>query len=253
MLSIDLNCDMGESFGIYKVGDDEKVLDYISSANIACGFHAGDPSVMNKTVSLALSKGVAVGAHIGFMDLVGFGRRNMNISPKEAFEITIYQIGALYGFIKAEGGNLSHVKPHGALYNLAAKDKNLALAIAEAVYKIDNELILYGLSGSELIKAGEEVGLRVANEVFADRTYSDDGCLTPRTHKDALIKEGTIAVQQVIKMIKEGIVISTNGNQVNIKAETLCIHGDGSHALEFVKKVRKEIELNGIEVSAMRT
>ncbi|MFU0825023.1 5-oxoprolinase subunit PxpA [Clostridium sp.] len=251
MFHVDLNCDMGESFGAYNIGNDEAILDFITSANIACGFHAGDPSIMNKTVKLALEKNVAIGAHVGFQDLVGFGRRNMDISPREAYDITVYQIGALYGFVKAEGGKMSHVKPHGALYNMAAKDSKLAEAIAEAVYKIDPELILFGLSGSKLIKAGEKIGLKVANEVFADRTYTDEGALTPRKEKNALIKNKNEAINQVIRMVKEGKVVSTAGKEISIQADTICIHGDGKNALEFAKKIRESLENSDVQVKSI--
>ncbi|WP_338472209.1 5-oxoprolinase subunit PxpA [Niallia sp. XMNu-256] len=235
MYKIDLNCDMGESFGTYQLGNDEEILNFITSANIACGFHAGDPTTMRKTVRMALEKNVAIGAHPGLPDLAGFGRRNMQITPDEAYDLVLYQIGALSGFVKADGGKLQHVKPHGALYNMAAKDYQLSLSIAKAVYHIDPELILFGLAGSELIKAGEEVGLRCANEVFADRTYQKDGTLTPRTNSNALINKLEEAVHQVITMIKEGKVYSQQGIDIPINADTICIHGDGQHALEFAK------------------
>lgn len=179
MYRIDLNCDLGESYGAYKLGVDEEMLGRITSANVACGFHAGDPGVMRRTVQMALKHGVAVGAHPGLPDLIGFGRRNMDISPREAYDMVVYQIGALAAFVQSEGGRMQHVKPHGALYNMAAKSKELSEAIAEAVYKVDPELILFGLSGSELVRAGERIGLKTANEVFSDRTYQQDGSLTP--------------------------------------------------------------------------
>lgn len=237
---------MGESFGAYKIGADEDILNYITSANIACGFHAGDPATMRKTVRLALDKGVGIGVHPGFQDLVGFGRREMKISPQEAYDITVYQIGSLYGFVKAEGGKLQHVKPHGALYNMAAKDIALSEAIAEAVYKIDPELILYGLAGSRLIDAGKNIGLRTAHEVFSDRTYQQDGSLTPRTNPHALITDPLEAVNQVITMIKKGKVHSLQGTDVSIQADTICIHGDGNGALEFAKKLSAALIEAGI-------
>ncbi len=183
MNKIDLNCDMGESFGAYQMGRDKEILDYVTSANIACGFHAGDPATMRRTVRLALGKNVGIGAHPGLPDLVGFGRRPMEISPQEAYDLVVYQIGALYGFVKAEGGQLQHVKPHGALFNMAVKDADLSEAIAEAVYKVDPELILFGLPGSELVNAGKKASLRTASEVFSDRTYQEDGSLTSRRHE----------------------------------------------------------------------
>ena len=250
MHTVDLNCDLGESFGAYRIGNDEEILHYVTSVNVACGFHAGDPSVMRKTVQLALEKGVKIGAHPGLQDLMGFGRRNINISPQEAYDIVLYQIGALNGFLQAEGGRMQHVKPHGALYNMAAKNKELALAIAEAVYKINSDLILFGLSGSELIRAGQSIGLKTASEVFADRTYQDDGSLTSRLEKDALIESDEAAVAQVITMVKEGKVLSQQGTDVAIKADTICIHGDGAHALSFASHVKKSLQLSEITVSS---
>lgn len=250
MHTVDLNCDLGESFGAYRIGNDEEILHYVTSVNVACGFHAGDPSVMRKTVQLALEKGVKIGAHPGLQDLIGFGRRNINISPQEAYDIVLYQIGALNGFLQAEGGRMQHVKPHGALYNMAAKNKELALAIAEAVYKINSDLILFGLSGSELISAGQSIGLKTASEVFADRTYQDDGSLTSRLEKDALIESDEAAVAQVITMVKEGKVLSQQGTDVAIKADTICIHGDGAHALSFASHVKKSLQLSEITVSS---
>ncbi|MCF6136360.1 LamB/YcsF family protein [Pseudalkalibacillus berkeleyi] len=254
MKTIDLNCDLGESFGTYQKGRDEEILDYVTSANIACGFHAGDPSVMRKTVKLALEKGVGIGAHPGLPDLIGFGRRPMQISPDEAYDMVIYQVGALYGFIKSEGGAMQHVKPHGALYNMAAKDEVIAKAIAEAVYKVNPELILFGLSGSQLVKAGRQTGLKTANEVFSDRTYQQDGSLTPRTEENALIVEEEQSVSQVVRMAKEGKVNCLQGMDIPIEADTICIHGDGAHALEFAQTIRaglteSEITIERIEKS----
>ncbi|MGG4407917.1 5-oxoprolinase subunit PxpA [Niallia taxi] len=253
MYKIDLNCDLGESFGAYSLGMDEDILRFVTSANIACGFHAGDPSVMQKTVKLALKNNVQIGAHPGLPDLVGFGRRNMNITPQEAHDMVIYQIGALAGFVKAEGTRMQHVKPHGALYNMAAKDSKLAIAIAEAVYKVDSELILFGLAGSELVRAGEKIGLQTANEVFSDRTYQADGTLTPRTEPDALIHDKKQAVGQVVRMIKEGQVLSRQHVDVPVKADTVCIHGDGAAALAFAQQIKETLELSGIEIAAFRS
>lgn len=248
MYNIDLNCDMGESYGAYKLGSDKEILKFVTSANIACGFHAGDPSTMYKTVQLALENKVAIGAHPGLPDLVGFGRRNMDISPQEAYDMVVYQIGALNGFVKAEGGKMQHVKPHGALYNMAAKNRPLAEAIAKAVHKVDSELILFGLAGSELIKAGNEIGLRTANEVFSDRTYQKDGSLTPRRESNAVITDDNEAISQVIRMIKEGKVLSQQGVDIPIKADTVCIHGDGTHALTFARKIKELIEFSGVNL-----
>lgn len=253
MYRVDLNCDMGESFGAYRMGTDAEILEFVTSANIACGFHAGDPATMRKTVKLALEKGVGIGAHPGLPDLVGFGRRSMDISPQEAFDMTVYQIGALYGFVKAEGGTLRHVKPHGALYNMAAKSRELSEAIAEAVYKVDPELVLFGLSGSELVKAGDKIGLRTANEVFADRTYQADGMLTSRRQPDALITDHGQAVRQVVRMIKEEKVLSQQGTDAFIKADTVCIHGDGAHALAFARQINETLIQSGVAVQAVTT
>lgn len=250
MFRVDLNCDLGESYGAYKLGVDEEILPYVTSVNIACGFHAGDPGIMHKTVDLAMKNKVAIGAHPGLPDLIGFGRRNMAISPQEAYDMAVYQIGALAGFVKAQGGRMQHVKPHGALYNMAAKSKDLARAIAEAVYKIDPELILFGLSGSELVCAGESMGLRTAHEVFADRTYQEDGSLTPRSHPDALIAGHEQAVVQVIRMVQEGRVTSQQATEVAIQADTVCIHGDGAAALAFARHIREVLERSGIVVQS---
>ncbi|WP_299824707.1 5-oxoprolinase subunit PxpA [uncultured Pontibacter sp.] len=249
-LTVDLNCDMGESFGAFTIGNDEAILPYVTSANIACGYHAGDPLVMRRTVQLALKHQVAIGAHPGLPDLVGFGRREMAVSPAEVYAMTAYQIGAMQAMAKAEGAKLHHVKPHGALYNMAAVNPALAQAIAEAMYKICPEAILYGLAGSALIKSGNEIGLVTASEVFADRTYQQDGTLTPRNHADALISQSEKAVQQVLRMIKHGKVISQQGTEVSIQAETICIHGDGPHALDFARYINKALTREGIQLKA---
>lgn len=249
MHKVDLNCDLGESFGAYKIGSDEEILKYVTSANIACGFHAGDPNVMHKTVKLALSNNVAIGTHPGIQDLIGFGRRNMQISPEEAYNMVIYQIGALYGFIKSEGGKMQHVKPHGALYNMAARDSELARAIAEAVYKVEPELTLFGLAGSQLIIQGEKIGIKTASEVFADRTYQIDGALTPRSHPDAMVTDTDKAVIRVERMIKEGLVMCQQDEDIKIKADTVCVHGDGERALAFTRKIKEHLEKSDILIS----
>jgi len=249
MHKVDLNCDMGESFGAYKLGRDEEILDYVTSANIACGFHAGDPATIRRTVQMAMEKNVGIGVHPGLQDLVGFGRRNMQISPQESYDLVVYQIGAIYAFAKSEGGKIQHVKPHGALYNMAAKSPSLSEAIAEAVYKVDPELILFGLAGGELVKAGQKIGLHTANEVFADRTYQQDGSLTPRTQPHALITNKETSIQQVIRMVKEGKVESLQGIDVPIQADTICIHGDGENALEFAKYITTSLKQAGIQIT----
>ncbi len=249
--TIDLNCDMGESFGAWAMGQDEALLDLVTSANIACGFHAGDPATMLRTVQLAATKGVAVGAHPSLPDLQGFGRRTMGISPEEARGLTLYQVGALAAFAKAAGTRLRHVKPHGALYNMAARDRALADAIAGAVRDLDPSLILVGLSGSELIKAGQDLGLRCASEVFADRGYEMDGSLSPRGQPGAMITDEDQAVARVLRMVLEGRAGSRTGVDLVIQAETVCIHGDQPKALAFAKRLRRALEEVGVEVRAL--
>lgn len=250
-LKIDLNCDLGESFGPWNMGNDEDILPLITSANIACGFHAGDPQTMLKTVELALENGVAVGAHPGYLDLQGFGRRNIAMTSREVYGLVVYQVGALQGFLKALGGTLHHVKPHGALYNMAATDATLSQAIAHAVADVSQgEAILYGLSGSELVKAGRELGIPVMNEVFSDRTYQEDRTLTSRREANALITDPKESIAQVLQMIEQGTVTTTSGKAVALEADTVCIHGDGITALEFAKEIRNTLMSRGIILSA---
>jgi len=241
---------MGEAFGSYAMPNDELLLDYVTSANIACGFHAGDPQVMQQTVALAIKKEVAIGAHPGLPDLQGFGRREIKISPNEAYQLTLYQTGALYAFVKAAGGRLNHVKPHGALYNMAAKDAALAQAIVQAVVDFDPTLILYGLAGSQMIAAAEKAGLTTASEVFADRTYQDDGSLTPRTQSNALITDEQQSIEQVLLMVKRQLVLSTDAMLITLKADTLCLHGDGAHAVEFAQTISQKLKAEGITIKA---
>ncbi len=249
-MTIDLNCDMGESFGPWLMGNDAALMQYITSANIACGFHAGDPVIMRETVRLALKHHVAIGAHPGFPDLQGFGRREMRMSPEEVFAMTLYQIGALQTIARAEGGVLHHVKPHGALYNMAAKDRKLADAIARATQQAGADLVLYGLSGSALIEAGKAIGLRTASEVFADRTYQGDGSLTPRSQPNALVGNTAQAVAQALQMVQWQNVESLNGKTVGLISETICLHGDGAHALEFAAAIFSAFKEKGIEMKA---
>ncbi|MCM3765932.1 LamB/YcsF family protein [Neobacillus niacini] len=248
MKAIDINADLGESFGAFKVGNDQEILQYISSANIACGFHAGDHNVMFETVRLAQKYGVRIGAHPGLPDLAGFGRREMQLSAQEIYHLIVYQIGALTAVCKACGTRLSHVKPHGALYNMAAKSKDLAGAIADAVADVDSSLVLYGLAGSELVKEGKNAGLLVAEEVFADRTYQPDGSLTSRQEKNAMIHDPDIAARRIIRMIKEGKVSAVNGSDIEIHADTICVHGDEPQALEFVRNLRAALKNNDISI-----
>jgi len=251
MKAVDLNCDLGESFGAYKLGRDEEILKHVTSANVACGFHAGDPATMRRTVRLALDNGVAIGAHPGLQDLIGFGRRDMDISPEEAYDLVVYQLGALWGFVRAEGASLQHVKAHGSLYNMASRSAGLAQAIAEAVYRVDPSLVLFGLAGGELIKAGERIGLRTASEVFSDRTYQNDGSLTSRRLPDSVITDDDRALKQVIRMVAEGKVRTQQDADIDIQADTICVHGDGVRAVEFAGQIRSSLGEAGIAVQAV--
>jgi len=248
MYSVDLNSDLGESFGAYKMGRDEDIIPLVSSANVACGFHAGDPTIMAKTAALCKNSNVAIGAHPGYNDIVGFGRRNMSISPEDAKNITVYQVGALDAFCKSCGIRLQHVKPHGALYNMAAKDADLARAICQGIYEYDSSLILLGLANSQMISQAKAIGLPYACEVFADRAYEDDGTLVARTKPGAMIKDEDEAVSRVIRMIKERVVKSINGNDIEICPDSVCVHGDSEKALLFVKKIRSALNQEGISI-----
>jgi 5-oxoprolinase (ATP-hydrolysing) subunit A len=245
---IDLNCDLGESYGLYKIGNDKEILKHITSANIACGYHAGDHNVMMETVKLAKKYHVRIGAHPGFPDLAGFGRREMNISPPEIYNLILYQIGALAAICQAQGVTLVHVKPHGALYNMAASSRSIADAIAQAVADYDRGLILFGLSGSELIQAGKEKGLLTASEVFADRTYQPDGTLTSRNEQNSMIHDVKVAAQRMIRMVNEGKVTATDGTNIDICADTICVHGDEPAALDFSKELKEALLNENIEI-----
>ncbi len=249
MYKVDLNSDLGESFGAYTIGLDSEVIAHVSSANVACGYHAGDPLVMAQTVAAAKAAGVAVGAHPGYPDLMGFGRRNMNCSPKEVKAYVQYQLGALKAFCDAQGVKLQHCKPHGALYNMAAKDMDLSMAIAEAVYEVDKDVILLGLAGSKMLEAGRQVGLRVASEVFADRAYQADGSLVPRSKPGAVIHDKDEAIARTVRMVLEGKVTSITGEEVDIDAHSICVHGDNPSAVEFVKNIRAVLESKGIVIA----
>jgi UPF0271 protein len=249
-MRIDLNCDMGESYGAWHMGCDEAILEFVTSANIACGFHAGDPGIMRKTVALAAAKGVAVGAHPAFPDIQGFGRRNIAVKPQDMYDMVVYQLGALAGFASAAGVKLAHFKAHGAMYNMAAKDPALADAITRAAWDVDRSIVSYALAGSELVAAAERIGLPYACEVFADRTYQDDGQLTPRTQPDAMIEDIERSVAQVKRMVLEGKVRSTRGVDVTVRADTLCVHGDQPGALAFARRIREELARAGVDVRA---
>lgn len=251
MGKIDLNCDLGESFGAYTIGMDAEVIPLISSCNIACGFHASDPLVMQKTVAMAKKAGIGIGAHPGYPDLMGFGRRNMNVSPEEAGAYVMYQLGALYAFAESADVRIQHVKPHGALYNMAGKDYALALAIAEAVKKFDPSLILLGLAGSESIRAAQDIGLPVAREVFADRAYMPDGSLMPRSREGAVIHDENEAIRRVIRMVKEHRVTACDGTDIEIIPDSICVHGDNVKALTFVTQIRSALEAEGVQIAPL--
>ena len=248
MYKVDLNSDLGESFGAYTIGLDSQVIPYVSSANVACGYHAGDPLVMDQTVAAAKAAGVAVGAHPGYPDLMGFGRRNMVCSPKEVKAYIQYQLGALMAFTAAHGVKLQHCKPHGALYNMAAKDMELSLAIAEGIAEVDKDIILMGLAGSKLLEAGRKAGLRVASEVFADRAYQADGSLVPRKQPGAVIHDKDQAIARTVRMVTQGKVTAVTGEEVSIQAHSICVHGDNPSAVEFVKNIRAALTAQGVEI-----
>lgn len=251
MNKLDLNCDMGESYGAWKMGDDLAVLPYVSSANIACGFHGGDPGTMRKTVAAALEHGVAIGAHPSLPDLLGFGRREIRLSPQEAYDCVVVQIGALAAVAASQGGRLHHVKAHGALYNMAARDAALADAICRAMRDVDPGLIVYGLAGSELIRAGQALDLRVAHEVFGDRSYEADGSLTPRSLPGAMIEDAEASLRQVLSMVQRGRVATRQGTEVEVRADTLCLHGDQPGAARFAKKIRADLEAKGVAIATV--
>lgn len=251
MAKVDLNCDLGESFGAYTMGMDDKVIPLISSCNIACGYHASDPLVMQKTIAMAKEAGIGIGAHPGYPDLMGFGRRNMTVSPAEAGAYVTYQLGALYAFAKSAGMKLQHVKPHGALYNMAGKDYKLALAIAKAVQAFDPSLILMGLAGSESVKAAKDIGLPVAQEVFADRAYMPDGSLVPRSREGAVIHDEELAISRVVCMVKENKVETIDGVDIEIVPDSICVHGDNEKALTFVTQIRKALAAEGVEIAPL--
>jgi UPF0271 protein len=250
MKKIDLNCDMGESYGAWKMGADADVMPYISSANIACGFHAGDPATIRKTVKLAVDAGVAIGAHPSLPDLMGFGRRVMKVSPQDMYDLVIYQAGAVEAFARAAGAKLHHVKCHGALYNMAATDEGLSDAMARAVKDLGSGVILYCLSQSKNFEIAKKAGVRVAGEVFGDRGYSDDGTLAPRDKPGGMIEDPQASVKQVLGMIEEGYVTSLSGKRVPVAPDTLCLHGDQPGAVTFAKKLRETFKERGISVAA---
>jgi len=250
MKTIDLNCDMGESFGAWKMGDDAAIMPLVSSANIAAGFHAGDPATIRETVSRAVDHGVAIGAHPSLPDLAGFGRRVMKVSAKEVYDLVLYQAGAVEAFARAAGARLHHVKAHGALYNMAAKDEALADAIAGATKDLGGGVLLYALSGSAMMEAAARHDVRAVGEVFADRSYQPDGTLTPRGEPGAMITDESAAVAQVLTMVEQGRVRSVQGQDVPVAAGTLCLHGDQPGAVAFARALRAAFADRGIRVAA---
>ncbi|MDM7465397.1 5-oxoprolinase subunit PxpA [Staphylococcus warneri] len=250
-MQIDLNCDLGEAFGNYSFGGDKDILPLITSANIACGFHAGDANVMNETIQLAKRHNIGIGAHPGLPDLQGFGRRKLDMSPEEVYNIVVYQLGALNGFCQIHDVKMNHVKPHGALYQMGAKDKSIASAIAQAVYDFDKTLVFVGLANTLLISEAKKLSLKTASEVFADRRYEDDGQLVSRKEPDAVISDSDEALNQVVKMVTENKVISKNNKEITLQADTICVHGDGAHALEFVTKIREKLTKEGIDIQSL--
>jgi UPF0271 protein len=252
MYKVDLNSDIGESFGAYKMGDDAAVMDAVTSANVACAFHAGDPLVMKKTIKNCAEKGVAVGAHPGYPDLVGFGRRNMKCTPEEEYADCLYQIGALSAFCCANGLCLQHVKPHGAMYNQAAKDPELARSIAQAVKDSGKDVILMGLANSEFEKAAKEMGVPFAAEAFADRGYMADGSLVPRSQPGAIIHDVEAAAKRVVRMVTEGTVEAVDGTVINFRPHSICMHGDTPEAVDMAKAVRAALEGSGVKVTNLK-
>ncbi len=255
-MKIDLNCDMGESFGAYTIGMDPDVMPYVTSANIACGFHAGDPMVMARTVALAKKHGVAIGAHPGFPDLMGYGRRNMACVPEEITAYVTYQVGALMAFARANGITLQHVKPHGALYNMAQADASMMEAICKAVASVDASLILVALAGKWAERNREIAashGLRIAFEAFPDRAYTPEGTLQSRKIAGAVIHDPDTVARRALKMAREGMVVAVDGSELSIAPETLCVHGDTPGAVALVKNIRSLLSENDVEVSAMGT
>lgn len=249
MRKIDLNCDMGESYGAWKMGDDAGVMPFISSANIACGFHGGDPATIRKTVRLAVDHGVAIGAHPSLPDIQGFGRRPMKISPQDMYDLVVYQAGAVEAFARAAGSRLHHIKCHGALYNMAAVDEGLSEAMARAAKDLGG-VMLYALSNSLMMKVVKRQGIPVAGEVFGDRGYSDDGTLAPRDKPGGMIEDAQQSVKQVLGMVEGGYVTSLSGKRVPVAADTLCLHGDQPGAVAFAREIRRVFAEKGIGVAA---
>ena len=252
-MQVDLNSDLGESFGPWQMGQDEALMSSITSANVACGFHAGDASVMRQTIALAKQHGVAVGAHPGFPDLVGFGRREIQVSPREVEDYVLYQISALAGMAATQSVRLQHVKAHGALYNQACRDASLAEAISRAVAAFDSSLILLGLPGSALLRAGQQAGLRVAAEAFADRAYDADGSLTSRRKPGAVLHDAAQVVDRAVRMVRDRQVTAIDGSAVQLDVDTICLHGDTPGSAELARQIKQGLIEAGIRVGALQT
>ncbi len=250
-MNIDINCDMGESFGVYKLGSDEEMMRHITSANIACGYHGGDPIVMDKTVKLAIQNGVGIGSHPGFPDLMGFGRRPISASPEEIEEYVLYQTGALYAFAKANGSELRHVKAHGALGNMAFVDLEVARAVARGASRFSKDLILIALANSPLVQAGQEYGLKVALEAYPERAYNTDGTLVSRKLPNSSIHDPKVAVERALRMVTEGTVVAYDGQVIKMKADTLCIHGDNPVAPSIAAAVSEALKSAGVQIKPM--
>ncbi|MBL7182991.1 MAG: LamB/YcsF family protein [Anaerolineae bacterium] len=250
-MKVDLNCDMGESFGRYRIGADEAMMQHITSANIACGYHAGDPLVMDRTVRLAAKHGVGIGAHPSFPDLMGFGRRAMQLSSEEIENYILYQIGALAAFARAAGVELVHVKPHGALYNMAARDMELARAIVHGIARFGREVIVVWLAASAMIEAAGEAGLCVAQEGFADRAHNPDGTLQSRKEPGSVIHDPQRAAGQAVAMVRDGVVVAHTGEEIPVHVDTICVHGDSPGAVQIARTIRAELEAAGIRVRPM--
>ncbi|HEX9164423.1 MAG TPA: 5-oxoprolinase subunit PxpA [Gemmatimonadales bacterium] len=248
MPAIDLNADLGEGFGRWSIGGDEAMLDLVTSASVACGFHAGDPQVMLATVRAAAARGVSVGAHPGYRDLVGFGRRDLAATPEQIHADVVYQVGALHACCRAAGTHVRYVKPHGALYNRAARDAAAADAIAAAVRDTDPALVLLGLAGSELVSAGRRAGLRVAAEAFVDRNYEADGTLTPRSRPDAVLADPEACARRAVRLVQHGLVTTRDGFELAVTAESLCVHGDGPAAIALLRQVRGAMAAAGVDL-----
>lgn len=254
MKSIDINCDMGESFGAYTIGMDSEAIKYISSANIACGYHAGDPRVMNKTVKLAKENLVSIGAHPGYPDLIGFGRRNMDCTPDEVRDFVIYQISALKGFCSLHGVKMQHVKPHGSLYNMCVGNEALSQAVAEAIAAVDPALIWVVLGGAQASmakKIAAENGIRIAFEAFPDRTYDPDGKLTSRKRPGAVIEDPKRSSEQALRMVMDSEIIAVDGSRLKMEIDTLCLHGDNPAAVEHARTIRRTLEAEGMSITPL--